>query len=145
MILSDQGVPYAPSDIVTRLRQVNPRLGLLWRNGWNGAHWALVMEWDESDRRRSRVRSGELAPDEAHDILAFLPPDCSADQAYGYLVNAFRASSEENTRKLLDRVHTYNDNVLKAHEESALSDALNWAEVRGRNLVVDGPAKVYQS
>ncbi len=145
MILDVRGVPIPPPEIVRRLQQVNPRLGLTWSEGWGGRTWALTMAWAENDPRRARIQAGTLSPDEAYDLLAFLPADCNVDQAYGYLVNAFRASSEEGTRKLLDRVHEYNRNTLAGHQEAALADALNYVEVRGHKFGVhhEGTPKVY--
>jgi hypothetical protein len=56
------------------------------------------------------VRAGKASPHDAYDAFGFLPQDCSADDAYSYIVRSFKRNSgtAADTQKLLDRVHLYN-------------------------------------
>ena len=109
--------PVPPSEIVRRIKQVHPSLGLKWAPGcfWSEKRqrmvdsWAITEEWPENDRRRQQARDGKLPLDECHDIIVFLPEDCSADEAYGYIVNKMVANrGKESIKKLLERMHAYN-------------------------------------
>lgn len=113
-------IPAGAKLIKDRLAEIDPRLGvlLLPNPEEKGKPWWAITEWwSENDSRRLRIRSGELAPDEAFDILCFLPNDCSVEEAYGYVVRTFKqlqGSASERAQVLLDRVHLYNKDASAA-------------------------------
>jgi len=133
MILDINGTPVAPLEIVTRLQQINPRLGLKFAQLWGqeSSWWAITMRWAENDPRRAYIQRGELPEDEDHDIFGWLPLDCSVDDAYGYIVSSFRKGGKQETRDLLDRVHEYNrqhqQQIWKETTEPVLDDLVHRA------------------
>jgi hypothetical protein len=135
MIVLDQGgvaIPASAKMVRDRLREIDPRLGVvlipnpeLQGKPW----WAITEWWADNDPRRIRVRTSEIAPDEAFDILCFLPQDCSVEQAYGYVVRTFKqlqGTASERARVLLERVHLYNKgkSVEAVAETKELADEL---------------------
>lgn len=127
--------PIPPSGIVDRIRQVDPHLDLMWGEGAFGAPgWWVIYRWPESDKRRSMIARGEMHPADAWDWFARLPPDCPVDQAYGYIVNAFRSSGHKEAKRLLGRTGEYNREVQRAHVQPILDDAMNMIEVNASKL-----------
>lgn len=108
MLLTDAGIPQAPSEIVRRLKQINPSLDLIYLNGPGGTCWALAYRWNDTDPRQARIQSGEIPPDRNFDIAGFLPIECSPHEAYGYTVNHLRDTPVADIHKLLDGVERYN-------------------------------------
>lgn len=117
MILGADHRPQPPSEIVARLRQVDPGLGLTFCPGafWQERlgrmvdSWAITEAWRMDDPRYRRVQAGEIDGDHCFDILTFLPADCSVDEAFGYFVGSCqRNRGKAGVNDLLNRVHTYN-------------------------------------
>ena len=111
MLVSERGIPLPPQDIVQRLQEIDPDLGMKFLPG---PQWAITLRWSQEDPRRVLVRKGDVAIDQAHDVWAVLPADCSPEQAYGYVIGCFKqakGSGSERAAKLLDRVHMYNKQV----------------------------------
>lgn len=107
--------PEPPVDIVRRLQQIDPRLGLAWSETLDPKTdklrdcWMFTMAWLPTDKRHRMVQEGQLPLDTCYDCLAFLPFDCSVEQAYGYVVRTFKQlNHKEDMQKLLERVHTFN-------------------------------------
>lgn len=124
MVLGADGIPQPPTEIVQRLKQINPALGLKYAQQYGGGHhWAVTFQWPEFDTRRKYIQAGELPAEDDHDIMCWLPADCSVNDAYGYVVNSFRNGSTESARSLLDRVHEFNKNH-KAALDAPLMDEL---------------------
>ena len=138
MIYGADHTPAPPAEMVRRLQQIHPDLNLAFNDPGEhgGSHWTITWRWPTDDRRWQRVSSGEVPEREAFDIISRLPLDCSVDEAYGYVVNTFRANmSREDMAQLLERAHKYNEGVQKAAEDEAMADAYNLAEVRGAAIV----------
>lgn len=137
MLLSVQGVPVAGREIRDRLRQIDPALDLLWHQRPDGgAHWAICHRWEKTDPRWAMVARGEMPLDGAFDILGNLPPDCPADQAYGYVVTTFVRGDKANVKKLLERVHAYNTGVKEAAWAQVMDPAMEHIETRGSRGVI---------
>lgn len=119
-LISLDGTPTPPTEIVGRIKQIHPRLDLRFSDtsyhGEGHKYWAVVMEWEENDKRRRLVKEGRLPLNSAYDVLGYLPLDCPVDQAYGYLVNNFKARPM-TAGKLIEWVHKYNENVTASAME----------------------------
>lgn len=148
MILGADHKPLPPSDIVERLRQVDPALGLKFCPGcfWDEKtdrmvdSWAITEAWAMDDPRRKLVWAGELPPDECADVVVFLPADCPVDQAYGYLVRKLKRNTDtgqEHARKLLERVHTFNANRQREIMAPVMADAEELIEANAGTLFRD--------
>lgn len=147
MLVTERGVPTPPSEIVRRIQQVNPALGLKFLNG----KWAIMHRWKPDDPRRVMIRKGEMALDDDFDVYGYLPLDCAVDEAYGYIVNAFRAwrGTKSEVADLLDRVAEYNREQGKRNGAGVLEYADELIETNkhtlGRAFGVEGVKPVYQS
>jgi hypothetical protein len=113
-----------PAGMEERLHEIDPDLGVVWLPLVK--RWAITLVWPRHDTRRELVRRGQLGDGAAFDIVAYLPEDCSADEAYGYIVRSFKAwaGSRDDVHKLLDRVHAYN----KKQQREALRETEELAD-----------------
>jgi hypothetical protein len=115
------GTPQPPSEIVTRLQQWEPALGLKYHN----VQWAFTWTWKADDPRRERIKLGEYPAESAFDIIGFIPLDCPVDAIPAYAVKALRNYPREEVRKLTDGVGRYNAvDVAKQQVETVLNDTL---------------------
>lgn len=125
MLVDTVGRPLPPSGITERLQHVHPNLGLRWyrKPGADAGHWwAIVYTWESTDPRWAWVQQGTFSPNDTVDVVAFLPDDCSAEQAYGFFVNGVRHGSTEHIRKVLGRVHAYNASANASVTDEVLQD-----------------------
>lgn len=125
MLVDTVGRPLPPSGIAERLQQVHPHLGLRWyrKPGAGTGHWwAIVYTWEPADPRWAWVQQGQCAPTDTVDVVAFLPDDCSAEQAYGFLVNGVRHGATVDIRKVLERVQSYNATANAEVVDTVLAD-----------------------
>ena len=77
MIHTRDSLPFAPepnADVLRTLKQIDERLGLRYLPVGAGC-WAITEKWGDDDKRRSRIRAGEMAPDMDFDILGFASED----------------------------------------------------------------------
>lgn len=121
MLLDAAGHVQPPADILARLQQIDPRLGLTLSSTVDPATdrirdaWAFTMGWMPDDPRQRYVQDGSTPPDRAFDVLSFLPFDMGVDEAYGYVVKTFKQLKDKpDVHRMLDRVHAYNSNNRKA-------------------------------
>jgi len=146
MIYDCTGHPSPPSEIVRRLRQVNPRLDLKWQPRWSGGyHWALVMDWQENDLRHKYVQRGEMDPNDTFDLLVHLPADCSADEAFGYLERSCRSTGQVDFKQMLGRLQQFNADVKTKHWDEVLDPAREIAETRAHKLFTDSRGDIPKS
>lgn len=82
---NERGVPEAPADVVARLRGIDPRLALKCYRWGAEDQWAIVYLWDETDPRMARVKTGEIDPSTALDILKYVPLDMKPDEVPGFI------------------------------------------------------------
>lgn len=123
--------PVPPTEMVRRLKQIDPRLGLTFSSTVDPATdrlrptWALTMEWLPDDPRRVMIQDGTIPLSYNFDILCWLPFDCSPDEAYGYVVQKFTLMQDKpDVKRMLERVHTYN----QAARTEALRPTMELAE-----------------
>lgn len=125
--------------IKERLQEIDSRLGIviLPSDERGKPFWALTYWWHPDDPRRQWIREGNYDPASAFDILCFLPKDCTADEAYGYVVKGFKrlsGNAKEDARRLLERVHLYNHK----QQQAALEET---KEIADELLKVNDPAR----
>lgn len=122
-----------PSEILDRLHQVDPRLGLQFccESYWSEAHqrlvdcWAITERWPPADMRRRMVYDGSLSADACWDVLCYLPLDCSVDEAFGYFMRSCqRNKGKDSINKMLERIHTFN----AKRKEEVLAPTMELAE-----------------
>lgn len=141
MLYGTDSRPLPPSDIERRVKQIDPALGLRWEaNGVGGPGWWVIYRWPQDDARRRMIVAGQMSPDDDFDLYAQLPADCPVEQAYGFIVNAFRTSGTADAKRLLDRVGEYNRQVSEAQWAPVLAEAQEMIEHNAGKLF--GEAKV---
>lgn len=94
--------------MVARLQNIDPHLDMVF--GGQSRAWWIVWRWPENDPRRKWIREGKRPASRDFDMWCKLPADCSADAAYGYVVNHMVANKGvAGIGKMLERVHSYNN------------------------------------
>jgi hypothetical protein len=91
-------------------------------------NWAICMAWQPEDHRFEMVQRGELSPDATYDILGYLPLDCPAEQAPGYLERSFRSFPREDVQRMAGHVNQFNAGVTADAAEQALAEVLDMAD-----------------
>ena len=125
MLVGLDGNPLPPSDVVERLKNVDPALGL--RYVHNMKMWAITWRWTLSDPRREMIQRGDMNPDDAFDVFAWLPEDCPPEQAFGYIERGFvRNGGRHEVQYLLSRLDRYNQKLFddKLQETNDLAEEL---------------------
>ena len=125
VLLNGAGMPEPSSSVQRRLRAIHPDLFLRFIPHV-AQMWAVCMHWPKEDSRRAQVKSGEVAPERAHDIIGYLPMDASTDDAPAYLERMLRTFPSEAVQKLAQFVtQTQDDAVLNAAVDSAIGEVLD--------------------
>lgn len=122
MLITPRGEPVPPQEAVRRLREIDERLTVKWVPSAVGAYWAIVETWPRGDARWERVQAGEITEAQAFDLRAMLPPDCSAEQAVGFVERFFRpvGHAGEDAAKHIQQVAKHNASVKAQHVETFL-------------------------
>lgn len=147
LILNDRGVPEAPTEIRRRVQQVHGALDVRWMDG----RWAITYDWPSDDPRRQMIRNGEMAEGDAFDCFAWLPKDCSVEEAYGYITRSFRSwsGSREDVAAMCSRLHHYNDAVQEARKAGVMDFAEELIDTNkatlGRSVGIEGIKPVFQN
>lgn len=119
MITDLSGKPYAPAEIRSALKAIDERLDIIHVKPPVGSQgirqetgtWAYILRWPEDDKRRARIRSGELPIDADYDYLGEIPFDCPVDQARTYFetyVRRFPADVTKGVQEIRERVNQWN-------------------------------------
>lgn len=119
MLITPRGEPVPPQDAVRRLKAIDERLDLRWVPSAAGPYWGIIEHYKQGDERWERVRSGELPERDAYDLRAMLPPDCSAEEAVGFVERYFapvKDAAKEAAEKV-EKVVRANRAVKDAHVE----------------------------
>lgn len=125
VLFNSAGQPEPSPETSRRLRAIHAGLFLKFL-GDSEPFWAVCMTWEPEDRRWATVQSGEVNPSRAFDIIGYLPMDCPAEQAPGYLERMFRTFPRDDVRKMADHVEEYNATApVAAAAEEALAEALD--------------------
>lgn len=139
MLYADFARPVAPPEIVKRLKQIDDRLDLLYfnfpsRDGPNVNHnqnWAIIQRWRQDDKRRIMIQLGQMAEASDFDILAWLPIDCTIDQAYSYFEKACRGKFRDNKdiEYCLNNLHKWNKEAAVPKEVKEYAEEMIEANV----------------
>jgi hypothetical protein len=100
-------LPFAPepnAEVLRSLKQIDERLGLRYLPIGEGC-WAITEKWGEDDKRRARVRSGEIPPSMDFDVLGFASEELLLEDAVGMLTHQLRAkvTNRPEYQSMLDR------------------------------------------
>lgn len=124
MLITPRGEPVPPQEAVRRLREIDERLTVRWVPSAAGAYWAIVETWPMGDARWERVRAGEITEAQAFDLRAMLPPDCSAEEAVGFVERHFRPvrHAPSEAAEHVQRVAKHNAAAKAQHVERFLEE-----------------------
>jgi len=119
MLITPRGEPVPPQEAVRRLRAIDERLSVKWVPSAAGPYWGIIETWKQGDERWARVNSGEIAPEQAFDLRAMLPPDCSAEEAVGFVERFFEPVTDaaKQAAKAVDQVERHNKATKAQHLE----------------------------
>lgn len=119
MLITPRGEPVPPQEAVRRLQEIDERLSVKWVPSAVGAYWAIVETWPRGDARWERVQSGEITEAQAFDLRAMLPPDCSAEEAVGFVERYFRpvGNAAEDAAKHIEGIAKHNKATKEKHVE----------------------------
>lgn len=110
------GRPQPPLELIAKLQQYDPRVGLFYTN----AAWAITEAWKEDDPRRARIQQGDMQPEMAFDICGYLPITCSLDEALPYIERELRVHTAESFAAIRYVASHWNDVAQPAAVEDAL-------------------------
>ncbi len=136
-LVTERGGPVPPTEILSRMKKIDPSLGLRWTANWNESNWAVTWEWPESDRRWERVRTEEISRESAYDIIGYLPVDCSVSQAATYIEQHLKSYPKEEISRLRSKVAQWNDVEVAQTQTTALIGSILDDEARQRNAPVN--------
>lgn len=148
------GNPTPPSDMVRRLKQIDPLMGVRFV-AYGGAlgntqnWWAITMDWSPTDPRQKMIQAGMMNPDYAFDIICQLPLDCPVDSAYGYVVQGFKSiANKDESLRLLNRATEYNASVIEKGKQEVMDLAIELVQANAPTLLAEQGktvSKVYQT
>lgn len=127
VLVTANGDPQPPEDVLRRLRAVDGGLTLEWQRQMK--QWTVKRAWPQSDRRWQWVQEQSYPPSAAHDILGYVPNDCDVDQVPAYVEGLIRTWPVEDAKQLLERMVHYNDrtDAVAAVVEQAVEETLETA------------------
>lgn len=136
ILFGASGNPEPSTDIVRRLRELDPRLDLTWLSG--AGKWAVRMHWLPDDRRRERIKRGEMPSDVAFDIIGYLPVDCSVDEAPPLLARMLRYWPNEDISKMVEGLTRWNSGGAQQELVEGLMEDLSDAKYGANDGKVSG-------
>lgn len=126
VLVNAAGNPQANSEIVRRLAQIHPDLGLKF-SATTPQHWMLTMQWPKTDRRWELVQKQEISGEATYTILGWLPLDCPVEQAPSYVERYLRTATSESVRNLTQYVNRYNATAPDQAVQEAVASVLDAA------------------
>lgn len=123
--------PEVPEDVLKRLRQINPQLGLRF---YQGTGWAVMWKWADTDRRREYIKLGQLPPDEDNDIVCYLPDEIGPEAAVGYVESRCVNHPVSHIAGLVADVAADRARVQEQAFQPVMDEALNQIEVNPSKL-----------
>ncbi|GAC1360243.1 MAG: hypothetical protein NVSMB4_18750 [Acidimicrobiales bacterium] len=126
LVVNERGGPVPPSGLVDRLHRIDPALGVRWMANFDASCWAVTWEWPLSDARWSRVQSSEIPREAAYDIIGYLPPGCTADEAAPFVESHLKAYPSEKIQALRSKVATWNEvEVPNQQVQTLIADTMD--------------------
>ena len=127
LVVGLDGTPLASPQILERLKQIDPSLGLRFVRlpPPMESHWAVTMKWRLDDERRRLVQEGKIGGDDG-DIVSRLQIGCGSVEAYGYICRNFVRASKDHMERLISRIDKYNEqaHIDNTQETNDLADEL---------------------
>lgn len=122
MLVTAIGDPVAPPLAQAALQAVDPRFFLKWVKGVM-QYWAICERWRDNDPRWERIQAGELSPENAWDVIGYLPLGCSAEEVEGYVLREFTRVTDpkKQAEAMVDAIEKEN-NANKAKIIEAFTD-----------------------
>lgn len=123
VLVTADGDPQVPEDVNRRLAGIGVRLD--WQRQMR--QWAVKRPWPESDRRWQWIQEQQYSPDSAHDILGYVPNDCSVEQVPAYLERMLREWPHPDRDAMLSRLVHYNESGtsgVQAAVEEAIAETV---------------------
>lgn len=122
VMVNDRGTPEPPTDVVRRLRAVDPKLTLRW-GPWGA--WQLVREWREMDRRWERVQQQEYDREMAFDVIGHIPNQCGVHEVPAYVERLLREwSNADEAVAMLKQMDHYHTGAPTAEVEAQVQEAV---------------------
>lgn len=106
------------------------------------AQFGVCAKWAEHDGRRIDIRTQQDSEERAFDLITFVPPDCSLEEAVGYVEKVLSRHPTEGYRRLAQERLAQRQAVVTPAEATWLAEFSNQAEVLVGNR---GAKAVYQS
>lgn len=124
MLITPRGEPVPPQEAVRRLQAIDEHLSVKWVPSAAGPYWGIIETWKAGDERWARVHSGEIGREQAFDLRAMLPPDCSAEEAVGFVERYFRpvGHAASDAAEHVQRVVKHNRAVKEQHIEHFMAE-----------------------
>ena len=122
VLFGADGTPQPPQDILRRLRAVDPRLGMKYTKHVPDTPWSITLSWHENDPRREAVRTQQMSEENAMDVIARLPMDCSVNDAAAFITRRMAMWPREDVNALVSKM----DSFTQAAEvgEAAVADVM---------------------
>lgn len=96
-LITAQGHPIPPQEVVQRLKQLSDRLSIEWVDGaWGAAYFGLFQRWGPEDPRWAQVQSGQVPEHQARDLVQMFPRECSAHDMAAYVENRWGDRNRAN-------------------------------------------------
>lgn len=136
IIVSGEGTPLPPSDILRRLKQVDDRLDMVFMPSREGGHWAIVERWGPNDQRRAMIQRGDMDADADFDMIGYAPVGVSVDDAFGILSKGLRRRSTDRAScaKMLDNLLYFNKARQEANKAPIKEFAAEMLDANAANI-----------
>ena len=122
VIVNDRGTPEPPTEVVRRLRAVDPKLTIRW-GGWG--YWELIQEWKDDDPRWRLVQAGQYDPARAYVIIGTIPNSCSTDEVPAYVERLLRQWPDaEDAKRMLDKMDSYHTGTATEQVQEVVEEAI---------------------
>lgn len=117
MLLGADLGPLPPSGVVKLLQEIDTRLGMVFipkSTLWPVGCWCVTLRWLQSDPRREMIKDGRMALGTDFDSFCYLPEDCPAEQAPGYIRQACIRwmGTKQEAAKYLEKLDKHNRGVM---------------------------------
>lgn len=128
VLLNAVGRPEPSPEVSRRLKAIHAGLHLRFVSSYQGENWAVCMAWQPDDQRWEYVQSGASSPDDAYDIIGYLPMLCGPDEAGAYLERMFRTFPREDVQRMSDAMSNWNTGQINEALESTIGEVLDRAD-----------------
>lgn len=148
LVVDEQEIPVPPQAMLTRLKEIDDRLGLRWVT--DRMAWGYTWTWHPDDKRRVLIQTGRMSPSDDFDVIGWLEPGTGVDEAYGNFVRSVKRFSgkRDDINWLLARIEAHNEQQWRKNVEPVMDYANEMISTNARSLFKNmgrSIAKVWQS